>query len=134
MKLLQTLLVDLVVATAAPPPRAPGRDHHVAAQVWLGLVLAQPIFLALRALLHLITLAHPVARQPDVDFALVALCGGIIVATELVRSWRAPIEARRARLERLPPQARRQWRVRVLAGGVAASLVVLALFGALLQR
>jgi hypothetical protein len=134
MKLLRMLLVDLIVATAAGAPRGPGREHCVAALLWLGLGLAMPIFLVLRAVLHLITMAHPVARQPDVDFALVALCGGLIVATELVRAWRAPIEARWASVERLPPQARRQWRLRVLAGGVAASLVALALFLTLLQR
>jgi hypothetical protein len=135
MTLPQRLLVDLIAAIAAQPaPRKPGIHAYVPAILALGLVLGLPLFLALVAVLRLLSWAHPVVKLPYLDFGLMAACGGMIVMDELVRRWRAPIEARLAVYDALEPRARSALRVRTLAAGLAAAAALLALCVAVLAR
>jgi hypothetical protein len=129
VNLPKRLLVELIAALAAQaPPRKPGIHAYVPAIMVLGPVLGLPIFLLLVAVLTLITFTHPGRQLPLIDFALMAGCSGIVVVDEMVRRWRAPIEARLAAYDALDAAARGSLRARILATGAAAAALMLALF------
>jgi len=128
MAQIKRLLIQVIAAIAAHgAPRKPGITAFVPAMIILGPVLGMPVFATLLALVRLATRAHPLLREPLLPLAVDSTCAGFIIAAELVRVWRLPIETQLAIYETLEPQARLRLRARYLASALAVSVLVLDL-------
>ena len=128
MTLLKRLLIQVIAAIAAQgPPRKPGIEAFIPAMIILGPVLGMPVFATLLAVVRLATRAHPLLREPLLPLAVDSTCAGFIIAAELVRIWRLPIETQLAIYDTLEPEARLRLRARYLTGALATSVLVLDL-------
>jgi hypothetical protein len=128
MTLLRRLLIQVIAAIAAQePPRKSGIDAYVPAMIILGPIFGMPVFALLLGVVRLATQAHPLLREPLLPLGVDSTCAGFIIAAELVRMWRVPIEVQLAMYDTLERHARLKLRARYLTGALASSVLVLDL-------
>jgi hypothetical protein len=124
MEPVKRLLVNLIAALAAQePPRRSGIEAFIPAMLLLAPALGIPVFATLLAILRIATLDHPLVRQPYLPLGLDSIVAGLIIAAQMVQSWRASLAVRMAELDRLAPAARSALRLRSRLAIVATSMV-----------
>jgi hypothetical protein len=128
MTLLKRLLIQVIAAIAAhSAPRKAGIGAFIPAMLILGPVLGMPVFAVLLAVVRLITRMHPPLHESVLPLGLDSICAGFVIAAELVRIWRLPIETQLAIYDTLEPEARLRLRARYLTAALASCVLALDL-------
>jgi hypothetical protein len=128
MTLLKRLLIQVIAAIAAQSaPRKPGIGAFIPAMLILGPALGMPVFALLLATVRFITRTHPSLHQSLLPLALDSVCAGFVIAAELVRIWRLPIETQLAIYDTLQPEARLRLRARYLTAALVTCVLALDL-------
>jgi hypothetical protein len=125
MSAAKRILVALIAALAAGEgPRRPGIEGLVPAALYIGALLAIPLYAALVAFERFATRSDPLSGDPALEFAIEAILGALIIGAMMVERWRDDIELQLALYDRLDGAQRRRRRLKILIPGIGLSFAL----------